>query len=325
MNQFGLGNFIFKFINTTLSNPKSGADPNVQSGGSQGISFQTAQETVNPNMMQKQVPQRAFLNPLEPAVTISELRMNVLASMERSSYLKELMNLPKDLKDVLVLLQDKEVTSKELAQLLTANIDLGQLSELIKQGSKEAMSKLILVMAEASKQGITDNSQLKDAIKFINASISAASQDNPNQILKTFMLLYLPWLPLQEGVDFELEIETSQGKDGEEEVTLTILISTKNYGNIKATLILSSGNSLSIIVNCSEEFPKDELLKRMDEERKKHSIQSEVIVEQNIKNLEENPSRQAKVSISNLKDVNPFLLLMANAMIRHTIELDNQV
>lgn len=323
MNQFGLGNFISKFINTTLSNPKGGADSNVQTGQSQGVAFQPPlKEGLNPNMLPKPLP-KAFLNTFNPE-TISQLRMNNLASLERSLYLKDLMNLPKEMNEVLVLIQNKTLASKDLAQLLTANIDITQLSELLKQGGKEAMSKLILAMAEASKQGITDNTQLKDAIKFINASVSVASQDNPNQILKTFMLLYLPWLPLQEGVDFELEIETSQSEEGEEEVTLTILISTKNYGNLKATLLLAAGNSLSIIVNCSEKFPKEELLKRMEEERKKHSIQSEVIIEQNIKNLEETSSRQAKVSISNLKDVNPFLLLMANALIRHAIELDNQ-
>lgn len=322
MNQFGLGNFIFKFINTTLSNPKGGAEPNVQTGQNQGVTFQPPlQEGLTPNMLPKPLP-KAFLNTFNPE-TMSQLRMNNLASLERSLYLKDLMNLPKEMNEVLVLIQNKTVASKDLAQLLTANIDITQLSELIKQGGKEAMGKLIFAMAEASKQGITDNTQLKDAIKFINASVSVAGQDNLNQTLKTFMLLYLPWLPLQEGVDFELEIETSQGEDGEEEVTLTILISTKNYGNVKATLLLAAGNSLSIIVNCSEKFPKEELLKRMEEERKKHSIQSEVLIEQNIKNLEANSSRQAKVSISNLKDVNPFLLLMANALIRHTIELDN--
>lgn len=324
MNQFGLGNFISKFINTTLSNPKSGADPNVQTGQSQGVNLQPPlQEGLMPNMLPKPLP-KAFLNTLNPE-TMSQLRMNNLASLERSLYLKDLMNLPKEMNEVLALVQNKTLASKDLTQLLTANIDLSQLNELIKQGGKEAMGKLIFAMAEASKQGITDNTQLKDAIKFINASVSVAGQENTNQTLKTFMLLYLPWLPLQEGVDFELEIESSESEDGESEITLTILISTRNYGNVKATLILAAGNSLNIIVNCSEKFPKEELFKRIEEERKKHSVPAEVVIEQNMKNIEQVSERQAKVSISNLKDVNPFLLLMANALIRHTIELDNQV
>lgn len=322
MNQFGLGN-IFRFLNTTLSNPKSGAEPNVQTGQSQGVNPQPPlQEGLTPSMLPKPLP-KAFLNTLNPE-TMSQLRMNNLASLERSLYLKDLMNLPKEMNEVLVLIQNKTLASKDLAQLLTANIDISQLSELIKQGGKQAMGKLIFAMAEASKQGITDNTQLKDAIKFINASVSVAGQENSNQTLKTFMLLYLPWLPLQEGVDFELEIESSEGEDGESEVTLTILISTRNYGNLKAILILSAGNSLNIIINCSEKFPKEELLKRIEEERKKHSVSAEVIVEQNMKNVDETSAPQAKVSISNLKEVNPFLLLMANALIRHAIELDNQ-
>ncbi|MEI8129721.1 MAG: hypothetical protein WCG95_08930 [bacterium] len=179
-------------------------------------------------------------------------------------------------------------------------------------------------MANASKQGLTDLSQIKDAIKFINASVSVASQENSSQILKNFMLLYLPWLPLQEGVDFDLEIENTESEEGDSQTSVTIMISTKNYGNVKITLILLGGNSIDIFVNCSETFPKEELLKRINLECKNHSMQSTVVFEQKAIKQDENASRQAKISMSNLTEVNPFLLLMANLVIKHTIDLDNQ-
>ena len=82
---------------------------------------------------------------------------------------------------------------------------------------------------------------------------------------------------------------------------------------------------MSIIINCCEEFPKEELLKRLKVENQSHSIQSDVTFEeQKVMKQDEDTPRQAKVSMSNLMEVNPFLLLMANAVIRHTIELDNQ-
>jgi len=324
MNQFGLGSFLQKFANYSLSNLKGGMPQNASAG--QDVKFQVAENALNQsNLIQNSVSQYAVSHTFNGAM-LSDLRMNNLASLEKSLYIKDLMNLPKELQEVLVLIQNNAAgVNKGAAEVLTQNINLSTLAELIQTGGKEAMNKLVLVMAEASKQGMTDLSQIKDAIKFINASVSVAGQDNLNQTLKSFMLLYLPWLPLQEGVDFDLEIESSEGENGESQLSITIMISTRNYGNIRATLILLSGNSMSIIINCCEEFPKEELLKRLKVENQSHSIQSDVTFEeQKVMKQDEDTPRQAKVSMSNLMEVNPFLLLMANAVIRHTIELDNQ-
>lgn len=321
MNQFNLSNFINKFINYSLFNPKE-KNPNILNQNiNPDMKFQLTNEAMTQNMM-RQPASRSILNTFSLS-TLADLKMNHLASLERGLYIKDLMNLPKNIEEILVLVQNNTNAAKDLKELLTTNINLASLAELIKEGGKEAMNKLVLVMANASKQGLTDLSQIKDAIKFINASISVAGQDNPEKILKTFMLLYLPWLPLQEGVDFDLEIESSQGEEGSSELSITILISTRNYGNVRVTLILLAGNSMSIIINCCEEFPKEELLKRINVENKKHSIQSDVTFEQKAMKKDENATRQAKISMSNLMEVNPFLLLMANTIIRHTIELDN--
>lgn len=322
MNQFNLSNLINKFFNYSLLNSK-GKNPNILNPNiNPDMKFQLTNEAMTQNMMQ-QPASHNVLNTFSFS-TLADLKMNHLASLERGLYIKDLMNLPKKIEEILVLVQNNAAAAKDLKELLTKNINLASLAELIKEGGKEAMNKLVLVMASASKQGITDLSQIKDAIKFINASVSVAGQNDTEKILKTFMLLYLPWLPLQEGVDFDLEIESSQGEEGDSELSITIMISTRNYGNVRVTLILLAGNSMSIIINCSEEFPKDELLKRINTENKKHSIQSDVTFEQKAMKTDENATRQAKISMSNLMEVNPFLLLMANAIIRHTIEIDNQ-
>lgn len=323
MNQFNLGNFVNKFINYSLLSSSGGTanapNPNVNPD----MKFQLTNEALAQSIVHKPTSQSAILNSFNFS-TLADLKMNNLASLERGLYIKDLMNLPKEIEEILILIQNNAAATKDVKQLLTSNINLATLAELIKEGGKDAMNKLVLVMANASKQGITDLSQIKDAIKFINASVSVAGQDNPEKILKSFMLLYLPWLPLQEGVDFDLEIEGSQGEEGDSELSITIMISTRNYGNVRVTLVLLAGNSMSIIINCSETFPKEELLKRINAESKNHSIQSDVTFEQKAMKTDENATRQAKISMSNLMEVNPFLLLMANAVIRHTIELDNQ-
>ncbi len=321
MNQFNLSNFISKFVNYSLPNFKGGNTSNAPANND--IKFQITKDALSQSLIQKSMSQSAFLTTFNPSM-LPNFKMNNLASMERSLYIKDLMNFPKELEEVLVLIQNNMTTTKEVTKLLTTNINLATLTELIKQNGKEAMNKLILVMANASKQGLTDLSQIKDAIKFINASVSVASQENSSQILKNFMLLYLPWLPLQEGVDFDLEIENTESEEGDSQTSVTIMISTKNYGNVKITLILLGGNSIDIFVNCSETFPKEELLKRINLECKNHSMQSTVVFEQKAIKQDENASRQAKISMSNLTEVNPFLLLMANLVIKHTIDLDNQ-
>jgi len=320
MNQFNLGNFINQAVNYALQNPKSGNAPNAH--GAPDAKFQLPSEPMPQNMLQKQLPHEQIIRTFS-FETLTDLKMNHLASLERGVYLKDLMNLPKEMEEVLVVLQNQTAAKEELAELLTTNIKMLDLSELIKQGGKEAMNKLIMVMANASKQGMTDLSQIKDAMKFINTSVSVAGQDNPSIILKSFMLLYLPWLPLQEGVDFDLEIENFESEEDDAESSVTITITTKNYGIIKVTLILLKGNSITVFINCSEKFPREELMERINTESKNHSIQSSVTFEPSqIKQNEDSP-RQAKISMSNLTEVSPLILLMANTVIRHTIELDN--
>lgn len=323
MNQFNLGNFMNRFINNSLLGQKGGASgAPLGAQNNSGVNFQPPPSAMAQNAMPKSLLQSSVLNNYG-SLTMANFKMNNLANLERGLYIKDLMKLPKDLQEALLLLQNKIAPGEELTKLLTTNINLASLAEMMQQGGKEAMNKLVMAMAEASKQGINDLSQLKDAMKLINASVSVAGQDNANQLLKSFMLLYLPWLPLQEGVDFELEIESSEGESGESEISITIMISTRNFGNVRVTLILLAGNSMSIFINSSDIFPKEELMKRIDAENKAHAMQSEVVFEQKEMKQDENAPRQAKISMSNLKEVNPFLLLMANAIIRHTIDLDN--
>lgn len=322
MSDFNLGNFLNSVLNYSALSANKGRpnapNPNV----STDAKFELTNEAITQGMNKMPSPETTILRSFD-ALTLHEMKMNSLASLERGLYMKNLMNLPKEMEELLVFVQNKTTGDADITKLLSKNINMEVLAELMQQGGKEAMNKLIMVMANASKQGLTDVSQIKDAIKFINASVSVAGEMNLEKTLKSFMLLYLPWLPLQEGVDFDLEIEGSSGGENESELSITILITTRNYGNVKVTLILLKGNSMSIFINCSEDFPKDELLKRLNAETKNHAIQSEIIFDQKPVKKQETTTPQAKISMSNLSEVNPFMLLMANAVIRHTIELDN--
>ncbi len=211
---------------------------------------------------------------------------------------------------------------QQLASQLNSNVNLSHVSAFLQKNSKMAMNKMVSMMTMATAQGMTDIKPLQDTVNVINASVSATSQNDATQTLKNLMLLYLPWLPLQEGVGFDLEIE--QGEEAiDADTFIKILITTVNYGNLQATVSLVSGNSVDIEIVCSEKFPKKELFKRLQKEGSQHSMQAVIdIKEQKPQEQIDTINPKAKVNLSNVNQVNPYLLLMSHAIIRHTIELD---
>ena len=212
---------------------------------------------------------------------------------------------------------------KNLPILSGGMISLSDWAVMLQNNGKDAIAKLILTMANASKQGITDLSQLKDTARLINASIAMASQDNSSQTLKTLLLLYLPWLPLQEGTDFDIEIKPNPEND-ENDSILVITINTVNFGKIVATLILETSNSVHVNIECEDKFPKDELLNRIETEEKNYAMQS-VISFQAVKTISEKTDyTKASVTMSSMSEINPYMLLMAHTIIRNTIMIDSE-
>lgn len=202
-------------------------------------------------------------------------------------------------------------------------INISDIAALIQANGKDAITKLILTMSNAAKQGVNDLSQLKDTAKLINASVALASSENPQQTLKTLLLLYLPWLPLQEGTDFDLEIASNEDSE-ESDSILIVIITTLNFGNIVATLVLETSNSVNVSVECSSKFPKDELLQRIENDGKTYSMES--VISFTTKDLEPQKDlhqTKAKINMSSNYQVNPYLLLMAHTIIRYTMIIDN--
>ena len=216
------------------------------------------------------------------------------------------------------------IENKDAMELfLSGLINIHDVGNLLKTNGKHAASAIVLAMAAASKKGL-DTSQLQDTLKFINASVSTAAQETPAQTLKSLMMLYLPWLPLNSGVGFDLEIETSPGDDNKTLSVLIVLIQTLNYGNLKGMFSLTTSNSVNIHITCSDKFPKDELLEKLKAETNVYSMQSYIeFEEQKPLKEEEKENRETKVNLSATDELNPYLLLMAHSFIRNTILLDN--
>ena len=202
-------------------------------------------------------------------------------------------------------------------------IHLPAISDLITQNSKQAVASLIIAMASASKHGMS-NEQISETLKIINSCVSMAESGNPAQTLKSLMLLYLPWLPLNEGVGFDLEVETQNGENESSDSKLTVLIQTKNFGNVKGIFTLTTSNSVDILIFCSDRFPKILLQKSLKEEGDSHSMSMSIDVESvQEKNEDIKENQEAKVNLSATNELNPYLLLIAHAFIRNTIYLDS--
>ena len=249
--------------------------------------------------------------------SLSQLQAQILAQLQglSTSTVKEMVNIQ--------LASQVQGSLKNLEILSGGMINLNQISQLLQTNGKDAITKLIMSMTEASKAGITDLSQMKEMAKLINASISIASENNPQKTLKLLLMLYLPWLPLEDGVGFDLEIQQKSENKEESDSILQITISTINYGVVKATLVLESSNSVQVTIEASEKFPKNELKTRISKEQKFYAMDSVVSFTDN-KRQEQTPTQQsANVNMSQTTEINPYLLLMAHTLIKHVIEIDN--
>jgi hypothetical protein len=249
--------------------------------------------------------------------TLSQLQAQILAQLQglATSTAKEMVNLQ--------LASQVQGSLRSLEILSGGMINLNQISQLLQTNGKDAITKLIMSMTEASKAGITDLSQMKEMAKLINASISIASENNPQKTLKLLLMLYLPWLPLEDGVGFDLEIQQKSEDKEESDSILQITISTINYGIIKATLILESSNSVQVTIACSDKFPKNELKTRISKEQKFYAMDSVVSFNDNKSKEQTDAKQSASVNLSQTTEINPYLLLMAHTLIKHVIEIDN--
>lgn len=248
--------------------------------------------------------------------SISQLQAQILAQLQGLDFsnMSEIVN-----KQMTTQLQ---ASLKNLDILSNGLINLNQIAQMIQTNGKDALTKLIMTMTQASKMGINDLSQLKDMAKFINASIAVAAENEPTKTMKLLLILYLPWLPLKEGVDFDLEVTQKENTE-ESDSILTVTITTINFGTVIATLYLETSNSVQVAIQCSENFPKEELDNRLNSDKKHYSMETLTSYEVKKEFKPNSDKAKASVNMSQTTEINPYLLLTAHSIIKHVIDIDN--
>ena len=302
--------------------PNHSNRPNGITGGAANIT-----ENIQPESENRPMPTPSNINHRIHSRLINDMRFEHMSNLRDS--VRNHIRRPVELRPQAPTEQLQEEVSQELKQLqnqevaqlaqkqvaakvLPSRINLSILNSQIQQHSKQALNNLVLEMSTATRQGITDTKPIQDTISLINSSISASSQNDTALAIKNLMLLYLPWLPLEEGVGFKLDVETKKAEPPKDDDTsISIMITTKNYGNIGAEINLLTTNSVDIFITCDKKFPKEELLKRLNHDSKEHSMTASIGIEQTAQQDVLAPEVQkAKVNLSNVTTINPYLLLM---------------
>lgn len=302
-------------INAFLKQQTSRAASNIVVGGNSIINTTPAKTQQTPP---KQIPLQQQL------LSNTSIELAQMETTERAILVKELLNLPKDFQTLLATMQNaKNVNQNNLPQNLQ-NINIAQLMQLMQTNGKEALSKLMQLTSMLNKNGNIDTKQLQELQFVINACMPNATMTNV-QFMKNLILLYLPWLPVGENNNFDIEFSSSEENDsseGEADDTITILIQTENYGNVKILLVLELTNKINIIINCAKIFPKDLLLSKVNDDSKEYKLETQTTVNEQETVDKSTLDKNQKVHMSGSSVLNPYILLMAHAIIRNVIEID---
>lgn len=288
------------------------------------------------------IPQAAVVTPqtaenalINSAKSLYEFFANAQSAKmygsDMSLILKDMLGMQKDINEFLsnvALNQITENISKpDLAKLLmSSQFDISKLTQFMQQNGKEALSKLFTMTANFAQSGsVARSSQISEFIAIINACTPNADTSQV-QVLKNMMLLYLPWLPLGEQNSFTLEIGSGKtdGSGAEIEDSITVLIKTVNFGNVSVLIYKNEIGAISFNIKASSEFPKDKISEKIKQEAKDYNIQTEMIYEEkeSLKLPEKSENTETEVNVNTGNKINPFLILMAQTVIKVIIDTD---
>jgi len=266
----------------------------------------------------------------------ANFKAQALNRMEQAAFLRELLNLPKDIREILAFLAGKDVSAELLTTLLkseTIKITPEMLQKLLESNSKEVISKLIKLLQQP-QQNAQNYDQLKQMMALLNQFVPTKDA-TAQEVLTRFLLLYLPWLPLMEHQKVEVAFEKRKSASDEEDEQLAVVIyvSTINLGRFKITIMVNKVNKPDILIeNISESGEKSEeqakalenILKTVNKEIKEDKIEAKTylsVIKQ--ENHKETPER--KVTITKMSPVSPLALVIAQKIARIILEADEKI
>ncbi|MBR1976999.1 hypothetical protein IKA15_01825 [bacterium] len=248
---------------------------------------------------------------------------------DKMKMLREFLYLPSELEEFLNMeILAKTGTAEKAGKNINSqtSVQIAEILKLLNENTSLATKKIMDLMTSFARDGnLSSQKELKDILNIIttlNANFSA----DTNQILKTFVIYYLPWLPLNTKtgenlnfeIDFEKKKEAGRGEDSETQ-SATITITTKTWGAIRAILEYTS-SSLTTLIYANNSFPLSEFEKLFAEKTKKLNMTNTILKE----DIKQSPEKTEKTSvqISTEDNINSYLLFAIYSLIRLIFEMD---
>lgn len=313
-----ISNNIPRFVNTGIHSAKTPQPVEMMPSPQVAANIQTAEKTL--------------INSVKSLYEFFANAQSVrMTGQDMSLILKDMLGMQKELNEFLsntMLNRTAEnLTKSDLATLLlNSRLDLGKLSMFMQQNGKEALSKLFTMTANFAQSGsVARPAQLSELIAVLNACTPNADTSQV-QVLKNMILLYLPWLPLGEQNSFQLEIGGKNSENGgeESEDSITVMIKTVNFGNVSVLIFKGENATINFNIKASSDFPKDEVTEKIKDEAKDYNVETELAYEEkeSILQAEKPNAAKTEVNINTGIKINPFLILMAQTVIRVIVETD---
>lgn len=316
MNQFNLLNILNTFVDTAIKLQQNAVGSNT---------FETNIPNTAPDILLGSGNTSAQQNTPQNMQQVMQ---------ENSAVIKEALQLPQDLKDLVGQLAKPANEQGQNAQnqqgkgwSVDTEVDLNMLTKLLGENPKETMNKLVQAMA---KDGNINAKSIKSALAS-TADVGTVSDSSNSQVIKNVLLLYLPYLPFDpEKKNFNFDVSfSSGGEDDIQDQGIELMIKTENYGNIKAYLNLGDEKTVHVLVNCNKAFPTDLLNKLMQKEAGKNKVK--IVMTFSDKNQptqnalgepkKEGQSKEVRIKSSS-STVKSGLILMSYALIKSVFEID---
>lgn len=266
-----------------------------------------------------QIKQNEIMNrQLQESILQTQEALKEFTDADKSALVKSMLNMPEDLSALL-----KNLVNKN--QNLTNAEFMKMLSDFNVNG-KEAMAKLSKLLVIFGQNNLKGAEKLQEIYTIMNAFTSGSAQ-NASQLMKNIILLYLPWLPIGESNNFEIGLKETPSKgdgsdeDNSESDSISVFIQTVNYSNVKVTLYKEQRQDIKMFVECVPSFPKEQLQQMIQGDAQKLNVHAQVdFANTTNKNQTKNEEQDFNVNVS--KFINPYLMLMAQAVIKAVIEID---
>lgn len=317
MSEISLGQFLKNVFDYSTGKPvqqQPGKVANENFQRAQQEAMRMVQQTAQ-NITQNMAQQQNILQ--------TQMMLKELSTAQQSWLMRHMFDFPENIAQLLetVVTEGKKVSSQELLTLMKKELDLSKLLVLLQTNGKSALEKITKMIATMNQSGIYNTQQLKEMSVLINACIPA-NDASQAQILKSFMIMYLPWLPINESSGFNFGgIAEETGQKSEAQDTITIYITTQNYGLVKIFLY-KEDDGYDMDINCREDFPKEKFHEAVKSDTR-FVLKNPPTYTTRKKSEDEHEKNETNVTFSKNLKVSAQLLVIIHTIIKIVSEIDS--